>query len=447
MKSKQTLEQDQKRIQESIEFALDTAKKLGATQAAVKVSSSIGRSINVRMGELDTLEYHKGQSFSVTVYEGQKKGSAGTTDLSEPEITAAIEAAKGISSYASEDPFSGLADKELMAKEFPDLDLYHPWDIDTDEMISLSQRCEKNAMEIDPRINNSEGVSLSTYEGSSGYGNSNGFIHVDSGSNHSLSCTLIAEDSNGMQRDYWYSSERDPSLLEDYSQLGEKAAQRTISRLSPQAVESMTCPVIFSPEMAKSLVGHLVAAASGGSQYKKTSFLLNAAGDQVLPNFVHIYEDPLIRGGSRSSSYDSEGVATQKSDLIIDGVLQRYILSSYSARKLNLETTANSGGLRNIRVDSGDKDLDELLGEMNKGILVTELIGQGVNQITGDYSRGAAGFWVEQGKIKHPIEGFTIAGNLKNMYQDLMHIGNDVDLRGNMHTGSWLIDKMTIAGQ
>ncbi len=450
--SKQTLEQDQKRIQKSIEFALGAAKKAGATDAAIKASSSVGRSVSVRMGELDILEYHKGQSFSVTVYKGEKKGNASTTDLAESAIVAAIEAAMGISSYASEDPFSGLADKALMAKEFPDLDLYHPWDIDTDEMISLSHSCEKNAMEVDPRITNSEGVCLSTYEGSSGYGNSNDFIHVGSGSSHSIACTLIAEDSNGMQRDYWYSDERDPLLLEDYRQLGEKAAQRTISRLSPQAVESMTCPVVFSPEMAKSLVGHLVAAASGGSQYKKTSFLLDAAGDQVLADFVHIHEDPLIRGGSRSSSFDGEGVVTKKSDLILNGVLQRYILSSYSARKLNLKTTANAGGLRNIRVDSGGqsgstKDLDQLLSEMNQGILVTELIGQGVNQITGDYSRGAAGFWIEQGKIKHPVEGFTIAGNLKNMYQNLIAIGSDIDLRGNMHTGSWLIDKMIIAGQ
>ncbi len=443
----QTLKQDEKRIQKILEFGLEAAQKAGATDAVIKASSSIGRSVNVRMGELDTLEYHKGQSFSVTVYQGQQKGSASTTDLSEPEILAAIEAAMGIASYASEDPYAGLADKELMAKKFPELNLYHPWEIKTDEMIALSQQCEANAMAVDPRINNSEGVSISTYEGSSGYANTNNFIHLDSGSNHSLSCTLIAEDSNGMQRDYWYSSERDPSLLEDFQQLGEKAAKRTISRLSPQPIESMTCPVVFVPEMAKSLVGHLVAAASGGSQYKKTSFLLDAVGDQILPDCVHIYEDPLIPGGSRSSSYDAEGVATKKSDLILDGVLQRYILSSYSARKLKLETTANAGGLRNIRVDSGDKNLDEILAEMGSGILVTELIGHGVNQITGDYSRGAAGFLVEHGKIQHPVEGFTIAGNLKNMYQDLILIGNDVDLRGNMHTGSWLIDKMTIAGQ
>ena len=342
-------EADQATISQVLEYALDEARKQGASDASVKASISDGRSITIRMGELDTLEYHKGQSFSVTAYKGQAKGSASTTDLSQKQIKIAIQSALGIASYTSEDEYAGLPDKNSLATDFPALDLYHHWSIETDEIIEICKQTEALAMNQDDRIKNSEGVSLNTYEGTSGYGNSQGFLHVRDGTSHSYSCTLIAEDNNGMQRDYWYTGDRNPEKMDNFKDVAGKAADRALQRLSPRPITSLTCPVLFSAEMSRSLIGHLISATSGSAQYKKTSFLLDASGKTIFPEFVHIYEDPLLVAAHNSSSYDNEGVATRKSDLINNGKLERYILSTYSARKLDLVTTGNAGGLRNVR--------------------------------------------------------------------------------------------------
>lgn len=438
---------DQASIQGVLDYALEQAQSQGVTAVAVKASISDGKSVTVRKGELDILEYHKGQSFSVTVYQGETKGSASTTDLTQKEIKTAIESAIGIARYTSEDPYSGLADKALLATSFPELDLYHPWSVDSSEMIEICKETEAKAIALDKRITNSEGASMSTYAGTSGYANSNGFSHLKEGSSHSYSCTLIAEDDNGMQRDYWYTGDRDKNQMQNFQDVANEAAKRALQRLSPQAIQSTTCPVLFSPDVARSLIGHLIGALSGSAQYKKNSFLLDAAGEAIFPEFVRIYEDPYIVAGAKSSSYDAEGVATKKSDLIHNGCIEHYVLSSYSGRKLKRPTTGNAGGLRNVRVESNGGDQSQLIKQMGSGVLVTELIGQGVNQITGDYSRGASGFLVKNGEIQYPVEGFTIAGNLKNMYQQLVAIGSDVDEQGNIHTGSWLLDNMTIAGQ
>lgn len=428
---------------------LDEAKKQGATSAAAGISSGDGLSVDVRMAEIDKLEYHRDQGLGVTVYFGQRQGTASTGDLSDAAISDTVRAACNIAKYTSEDECRGLADAELMATEFPDLDLYHPWDITAEQAIEKAIACENAAREFDPRITNSDGASVSTYSGLSAYANSHGFAAVRASSSHSLSCSVIANeaDGDGMQRDYWYDSSRIGSQLDSPEIVGQKAAEETLSRLDARKLTSRQCPVLYIPRLASGLLGHFTSAIGGSAQYRKASYLLDSVGSKVFPDFVNLYERPFIPQGMRSASYDSEGVATREQDIVRDGIVQTYIMGSYSARKLGLQSTGNSGGLHNLTVDSTGQDFAEMLRLMDTGLLLTGLIGSGINGITGDYSRGATGFWVEKGVIQYPVEEITIAGNLKDMLGGIVAIGNDTDRRIGTRTGSILVEQMMISGE
>lgn len=437
---------DQALMTQAVELALDEAKKQGASSAEAGGGMDSGLSVSVRKGEIETLEHHRGQSLSITVYQDHRKGSASTSDLSPQSIKEAVEAANRIARYTSEDDCSGLADAELMAKALPDLDLYHPWDISAKAAIEIATICEAAGLSQDTRITNSEGASVNAFQGVSVYGNSHGFLGSKQGTRHSVSCSVIAEDEKGMQRDYAYTSSRLPHKLETPESVGKEAAEHALRRLSARQLSTRTAPVVFAADVARGLLGSLIGAISGGALYRKASFLLDMKGQQIFPEFVHIKEDPLIKQGVGSSAFDSEGVATRQRSLVENGILQGYVLGSYSARKLGMQTTGNAGGVHNLTIDSGTDDFSALLQRMGTGLYVTELIGHGVNGITGDYSRGASGFWVEQGEIQYPVEEITIAANLKDMFMNLQAIATDIDLRGNTQTGSWLIDPMTIAG-
>ena len=434
-------------VLQAAETALAEAKKMGATSAAAGASLDTGLSVNIRKGEVETLEHHRGQSLSVTVYQGQRKGSASTTDLSISAIQDAVAAAISIAKYTSEDDCSGLADADLMATEILDLDLYHRWDLSTEAAIELATQCEAVALQTDSRITNSEGASVNTFEGVSAYANSHGFSATKTGTRHSLNCSVIAEDESGMQRDYAYTSSRLPEMLDSAEQVGKETAERTLRRLSARKLSTRQAPVLFAADISKGLLGSFISAISGGAIYRRSSFLLDSLEKSVFPDFVHIHEAPHIRQAAGSSAFDSEGVATQARDWITDGVLQGFVLGSYSARKLGMQTTGNAGGVRNLSIDSGEDDFQGLLKKMDSGLFVTELIGHGINQVTGDYSRGATGFWVENGEIQYPVEEITIAGNLKDMFQKLVAVGTDVDRRGSTQTGSWLLESMMIAGE
>ncbi len=438
---------EEQRLQNLIEQTLNEATRQGATASEANIASARGLSIDVRLGEIETLEHHRDKGLSLTVYQGQKKGSASTSDFSDAAIQRMVEAALSIARYTSDDECAGLAAAEQMAIEIPDLDLYHPWDITTEQAIKLATTCEDTARQSDKRITNSDGASVSTSSAVSAYGNSHGFIGTRRGSRHGISCTMIAEDSNGKQRDFWYSSARNALELESPEAIGEQAAQRTLRRLGARKPDTCDAPVIFENRIAAGLFSHLASAISGGSLYRKTSFLLDKLGDKIFSDFVQISEQPHLLNASGSAPFDSDGLATYSKPIIQDGILQSYILSTYSARKLGMESTANAGGIHNLIVDPGQKSLDELLREMGTGLLVTELMGSAINMITGDYSRGATGFWVENGEIQYPVEEATIAGNLSDMFKQIVSIGNDIDKRGNIQCGSVLLENMTIAGK
>ncbi|MFK8017349.1 MAG: metalloprotease PmbA [Gammaproteobacteria bacterium] len=427
--------------------ALERAKALGATASEAGVSVETGLSSTVRLGEVETLEYHRDRGLVVTVYFGQRKGSASSADTSPQAIDETVEKACSIARHTAEDDCAGLAPAERMASELPDLDLMHPWTLSPDDMIDLATRCEASARAVDSRIDNSEGATVSSHERRRVYGNSHGLVAGYPSSYHSVSCSVIAKDDAGMQRDYWYSAARDPAELDSAEAIGQTAGERTVKRLGSQKLSTRTAPVLFVPELARGLIGHFLGAIQGGSQYRRTSFLLDAVGDKIFPSFVNLGERPHIKKGVGSTAMDSEGVATADRDLLVDGVLQGYVLSSYSARKLGLETTANAGGLHNVLVSGkAGANLETLIKEMHTGFVVTELIGQGVNPTTGDYSRGAAGFWVENGQIAYPVHEVTVAGNLKDMYTNLVTIGDDIDPHSNIRCGSILLDELTIAG-
>ncbi len=426
---------------------LDEAKKQGASAAEASLSTGQGLSVNARLGEVETVEYHCDQGLGITVYAGHKKGSASTTDLSREAIKATVSAACAIAKYTTEDEFSGLPDADRLATDALDLDVYHPWNITPEQAIESCIECEQVALTFDPRIDNSEGANISSYQGLRVMGNSLGFLQGYVSSSHSMSCSVIGKQGDSMQRDYWYTSARDAADLESAQAVGHKAAERTVKRLGARAISTRQCPVIYASEVASSLIGHLLGAISGGSLYRKSSFLLDSLGQQIFPEFMHIHERPHLTKAMGSAWYDGEGVATQARDLVANGVLKSYVLSSYSARKLGLESTGNAGGVHNLCVDSGDLDLAGLLKTMGNGLLVTEFMGQGVNTLTGDYSRGAAGYWIENGEISHAVEEITIAGNLKDMFRNIVAIGNDVDLRRNIRTGSIMIESMMLAGE
>ncbi|MFZ5593935.1 MAG: metalloprotease PmbA [Pseudomonadota bacterium] len=426
---------------------LTEARNQGASAAEAGVSLETGLSVTVRLGEVETIEYNRDKGLGVTVYFGTRKGSASTSDFSPEAVRETVRAACGIARYTAEDEYAGLADAALMAREIPDLDLCHPWDISAEQAIELARQCEDAARGCDARITNSEGASLSSHQGYRVYGNSHGFIGAYPSTRHSLSCSVIGGEGEQMQRDYWFTVARASGDLEAAQQVGQRAAQRTLRRLDARRLPTCQSPVIFSAEIATSLLSHFTGAIRGGALYRKASFLLDHLGKQVFPVHVHIHEQPHLKKALASAPFDNEGVATGARDIVRAGVLQGYVLDSYAARKLGMQTTGNAGGVHNLIIDPGTLDLPGLLKRMNKGLLVTELMGMGVNTVTGDYSRGAAGFWVENGEIQYPVEEITIAGNLRDMFMRIAEVGNDIEVRGSIRTGSILIEEMTIAGE
>jgi PmbA protein len=449
MSAKQTAAQPlltRSQLQSLVALALDEAKRAGATQAEVGLSVDTGLSVTARLGEVETLEYQRDRGMGVTVYCGKRKGAASTSDLSERAIRETVTKAVSIASFTAEDDCAGLPDPDTLARDVPDLDLDHPWDLSPDAARDLAVSCEAAALAVDKRIGNSDGATLSTHRDVRVFGNSLGFLGAYESTMHSLSCVVIAQEDGEMQRDYWYSSVRDWRELEDARAIGQRAAERALRRLHARKMATTSAPVLFVPEIARSLFGHFVAAIRGGSQYRRASFLLDAAGQQVFPSWLQISERPHIPKGLASAPFDSEGVATRDRELVQDGVLTGYVLSTYSARKLGLKTTGNAGGTHNLIVKPGADDFVALLKRMQRGLVVTELMGQGVNGVTGDYSRGAAGFWVENGELAYPVHEITIAGNLKQMFRDIVAVGSDIDARGSIRTGSVLIAEMTIAG-
>jgi PmbA protein len=385
----------------------------------------------------------------VTVYFGKRKGSASTADLGREAVRASVEKACAIARYTAEDPYAGLLEPEYLAREIPDLDLDHPWGLVAEDAIEIARRCERAGRSIDPRITNSEGASVSSSRHTGVYGNSLGFLAGFSGTSHSLSCSLITQDGEQMQRDYWFTTARDPVELEDAEAVGATAGRRALARLGARKLSTRKAPVVFTPDMARGLYRHFIGAIRGPSQYRKASFLLNAAGEQVFPAFVQMHERPHIPKGLASAAFDDEGGATRDRDLVESGILQGYVLGSYSARRLGLKPTGNAGGVHNLIVQaSGDSPgYDALLRRMGSGLLVTELMGQGVNGVTGDYSRGASGFWIEDGAVAYPVHEITIAGNLRDIYRNIVAVGSDFDARGSIRCGSVLIGEMTIAGE
>lgn len=425
---------------------LAEARRLGASAADAAVSSASGLSLTVRMGETETIEHTRDQGLGITVYFGQRKGAASTTDLKPAALREAVSKACTIARNTSEDDCAGLADPEYMAKDYPDLDLHHPWPITPDEAAAVAVQVEQAARDVDPRISNSEGATLSTQSGSFIYGNSHGFVGGYPTSRHTLSCVVLSQDGDCMQRDYWYDTRRDWRQLASPEHIGRKAAERALAKLHGRQLGTCQAPVIFRADIAPGMLRSLTGAIRGHAQYRQSSFLLDSLGEQIFPDWVEIREDPLIPRGLASAPFDNEGVATYAKHLVRDGRLETYILDSYSARKLGMQTTGNAGGVRNLSIESGNMGLGEMLEEMDTGLLVTELMGQGLNPVTGDYSRGAAGFWVENGTIQHPVEEITIAGNMKDMFHQLVTVGNDNDIPGSVKTGSWWIENMTIAG-
>jgi len=426
--------------------ALTLAAGEGASQAEAAVSDASGFSATVRLGEVETVEHDRDKSLMLTVYFGHRSGSASTSDFTRAALEDTVRAACSIARYTAEDPHAGLADAGLLATEFPDLDLYAPWDIEVDRAIELATTCEQAARDEDMRITNSEGATVSTHSGREVYANSEGFMGDTLGSRHTISCVVLGSQDGGMQRDYWYTSARHPEDLAPGERIGRFAAQRAVRRLGARRISTRQCPVLFEAPVAISLVGHLVAALRGSSVYRQASFMLDRLDEQVFSPGIRIHEQPRLLRGAGSTAYDNEGVRTRDRDLVSDGVLAGYVLDSYSARKLGMETTGNAGGVHNLTLEPGQLGFDALLREMDTGLVVTELIGQGVNNVTGDYSRGAAGFWVENGEIQYPVEEITIAGNLKDMYRRIARVGSDLDTRGNLRSGSVLIEGVTVAG-
>lgn len=436
-------------LKDVVSLALDEAKRRGATQSEVDASMNRGLSATVRLGEVDTVEYQRDRGVGVTVYFGKRKGSASTADLSAQAVRETVEKACTIARYTAEDDCAGLADPEELARDIPDLELDHPWSITPDEAVQMARACEAAGLAVDARITNSEGATVGSHRDVRVYGNSHGFLAGYASTSHSLSCVLLAQQGDDMQRDYWFSMARNAAELQPGDAIGRRAGERALARLGGRKLTTRKAPILLAPEMARGFFSHFIAAVRGGAQYRKSSFLLEAAGQQVLPSFLQIDERPHILRGLASSPFDSEGVATRDRSLVKDGVLQGYVLGSYSARKLGLKTTGNAGGIHNLLVTAPghSQPFDALLKELGTGLLVTELMGQGVNPVTGDYSRGASGFWVVNGELTHPVHEITIAGNLRQMYRDIAAIGTDVDLRGAIRTGSVLLSEMTIAGE
>jgi len=442
-----SLTESDESLKNIIEDTLKLAQKNGATQAEAGLSVSEGMSVSARMRAVDTVEYQKDNGLGISVYIGKHKGTASTSSLDLESIRKTVEAACNIAKYTSEDPCTGLADEELMANQFAELDLYHEWNISSDEAIEMALECEANALDFDDSISNSEGASIDVGKGISVYGNSHGFLQLERKTRHSISCSVVAEDENGMQRDYWYDVNRDAELLESVVKVGKQAAKRTLQRLGARKLKTGKHPVMYVPEMARGLISHFNSAINGNAQYRKASFLLDALDTKIFPEFIQLIEQPFKKMALGSANYDGEGVATREQYLVENGVVQSYLLDSYAARKLGRQSTGHASGVHNLTLKDTGKDFEDCLKAMGTGLLVTELMGQGVSVVTGDYSRGAAGFWVENGEIQYPVEEITIASNLKDIFAGIVEVGSDVDPRGNILCGSILIESMTIAGE
>jgi len=434
-------------LQSLVQEMLDYAKQQGASACAAEASEGMGQSVTVRKGEVETIEYNRDKGIGVTVYIGQRRGNASTSDFSRTALRDTVDKALTIARYTAEDSFAGLPDADRLATNLPELDLYHPWTQSIDEAIAMAAECEAAALAADARVSNSEGGSVNTQNSLFVYGNSLGFLAGYPTSRHGISCAVIAESEQGMQRDYWYTSARRAADLMSAAEVGRRAGERTVRRLDGRKVKTCQVPVLFEAPIAAGLIGSFVSATSGTSLYRKSSFLMDSLGQTLFPEWLQITERPHLLRGLASSPFDNEGVATVDREVIKDGVLQGYFLSSYSARKLDMQTTGNAGGSHNLLVNNTGEDFAGLLRKMGTGLLVTELLGHGTNMVTGDYSRGAAGFWVENGVIQYPVEEITIAGNLKQMYQDIVAIGTDTEIRGSKQTGSILIAQMTVAGE
>jgi len=435
-------------MREAAQRALDASKRHGATDAEVEVSAAVGQSVTVRRGEVETVEYNRDKGLGITVYIGKRRGNASTSDLSADAIDRTVAAACAIARHTAEDAAVGLPDAaRLFRGEVPDLGLYHPWGLTVEEAIEVARRTEAAALAVDKRITNTEGSTISAFDSDFVLANTLGFCAGFPASKSSISVSVVAEDAGGMQRDYWYTTHRDPARLEDPEAVGRMAGERTVQRLGGRRLATLEAPVVFDANVAGSLIGHFVSAASGSSLYRRSSFLLDRLGTRVFAPGVTIREEPLEHGEMATSAFDAEGVATAPRTVVEDGVLRGWFLSSHSARKLGLETTGNAGGNHNLLVVPGEFDRAGLLSRMGRGLLVTELMGQGVNSVTGDYSRGASGFWVEGGEIRYPVEEVTIAGNLLEMYNGIQAVGSDVLTRGSRQCGSILVDRMTVAGE
>lgn len=437
----------QETLREIAQDLIRYARKQGASAAAAEVSDGFGQGVSVRQGEVETIEYNRDKGLSVSVYIGRRRGNASTSDFSPQAVRDTVDAALNIARFTASDECAGLPEPEMLATEFPDLDLYHPWALDVDDAIALARECEQAAFATDKRIRNSEGATINVHEAQFVYANSLGFVGGFPTSRHSVSCAVIAGKDDAMQRDYWYSVARNAAEILKVEEVGRIAAERTVRRLKGRSLVTMNCPVLFEAPIAASLIGHFVGAVSGGSLYRKSSFLLDRIGTQVFSPNIRIDDVPDIRRGLASSAFDDEGVKAQRRTIVDAGVLNGYFLGSYSARKLGMQTTGNAGGNHNLIVQSGALDFDGLLKQMDRGLLVTELLGHGVNPVTGDYSRGAAGFWVEHGQIQYPVEEITIAGNLKEMFMSIAAVGNDVLVQGSRQCGSILIERMSVAGR
>ncbi len=433
-------------LQEEVEQIIAEARRQGASACEVAVSVEQGLSTTVRHGEVETVEFNRDQGFGITLYLGQRKGSASTSASGAAAIRETVAAALAIARHASEDACAGLADAQLMAAELPPLDLYHPWSISPEQAIDQALQCEAAAFAEDPRIKNADGTTLNTHRGCRVYGNSHGFVGGYASTRHSLSCVMIAEDGGQMQRDYWYDVNRQGECLADAASIGRRAAQRAVSRLGARAVPTCEVPVLFAAELATGLFGHFLAAISGGNLYRQQSFLEGSLGQQLFPDWLKLDERPHIPRALGSAAFDGDGLATYAKSFVEGGRLQSYVLGTYSGRKLGLPSTANAGGVHNLFVSHGDDSQQALIKRMGRGLLVTELMGHGLNLVTGDYSRGAGGYWVENGEIQFPVQEVTIAGNLRDMFRQMLAVGNDLEVRGNIRTGSVLIERMTVAG-
>ncbi len=444
--SRNVFANDSASLNEIVAGVLNYAREQGATACEAEVSEGLGQTVTVRHGEVETIEYNRDKSMGISVYIGQRRGHASTSDFSLKAVRATADAALSIAKFTASDEFAGLADEALLARDIPQLDLFHPWDLTVERAIELACACEDAAFAVDKRISNSEGATVSSQQSHFAYGNSLGFLGSYPSTRHWISCAVIAGKGDEMQRDDWYTSARDQAGLDAPEAVGKIAGQRALARFGAKKIPTAQVPVLFEAPVAASLLGHFVSAVSGGSLYRKSSFLVDSLGQQIFSPLVEITEDPLIVKGEASSPFDEEGVATHRRPVVEAGVVRGYFLGSYSARKLGMQTTGNAGGAHNLILKDTGQNFPQLLKQMGRGLVVTEMLGSGINMVTGDYSRGAAGFWVENGQIAYPVEEITIAGNLKDMFKGIVAAGNDIVKRGSKQCGSILIDRMTVAG-